>query len=569
MGGLVCFFVLSPALFTPWGFGADYTNHIWLVWQQGLAISHSGHPTLYLQTPSGIFQPLYGFYGGTLYASVGALSALLGNHAYTAYLISIGAAAAIAYGGMWWLGRQLGLSRWVAHLPAFVVVTAAYYLTDAYARGAWTELVALSAVPLFVAGVTRLLTGPWRAGPVTLFVLGTLVMTGSHNLTLLWSALILAPLTVAVWLAVGEARPAPSRIAAVGSLGLAAVGINAWFLLLDIAHGSDVRVWVINQGFVENEFSKFFFFDNLGNVLDPLRHFPVQSTTYGLVIAAPVAAFALSLALTGLAWPQLRRTARALKAIWLILLAAMAVLVVMLVMPASWWLTLGSPFTSIQYPYRLAGWLMLAVAVQLAISLRFARGLPETRRQIAGILAAALVLATVVQATAQLYPRARVDGRVNEDIHARSSAFANGPTTPPDTYYDPFSYADASLPEVNPPPGRLYYLPIPSPGQTRLEVTLPRPRDSGPVSTTVAGGPYAVRLEGVRVVGRNNGGAIVVKPPPGRGPVRLSVIADAGTLELVGVIVSLLSLAACVGLVVVLALRRRLPLSSPTHSDLP
>jgi hypothetical protein len=51
--------------------------------------------------------------------------------------------------------------------------------------------------------------------------------------------------------------------------------------------------------------------------------------------------------------------------------------------------------------------------------------------------------------------------------------------------------------------------------------------------------------------------------------VRLSVIADAGTLELVGVIVSLLSLAACVGLVVVLALRRRLPLSSPTHSDLP
>lgn len=178
VGASICLFVLSPALFTPWGFGKDYANHLWLIWQQGLAISQTGHPTLYLQTPNGIFEPFYGFYGGTLYAVAGAVSALFGNHAYPVYVASIGAAAALAYGGMWWLGRQLGLSRWVAHLPAIVFVTAAYYLTDAYARGAWPEFIALSAAPMFLAGGARLLTGQWRAGPVALFVLGTVMMTG-------------------------------------------------------------------------------------------------------------------------------------------------------------------------------------------------------------------------------------------------------------------------------------------------------------------------------------------------------------------------------------------------------
>ncbi len=118
---------------------------------------------------------------------------------------------------MWWLGRQIGLSRWAAHLPGFVVVTAAYYLTDAYARGAWTELVALSAVPMFLAGGVRLLSGPWKPAPVALFALATIVLTGSHNLTLLWSALVIGPAAVVAWLLsaatvprhAGSRRPPP------------------------------------------------------------------------------------------------------------------------------------------------------------------------------------------------------------------------------------------------------------------------------------------------------------------------------------------------------------------------
>ncbi len=558
VGLLACLFVLSPALFTPWGFGVDYTNHLWLVWQQGLAISNSGHPTLYLQQPSGVFEPFYGFYGGTLYAVAGASSALLGNHPYPVYVASIGAAAALAYGGMWWLGRQLGLSRRVAHLPAFVVVTAAYYITDAYARGAWPELVALSAVPMFIAGAARLLTGRWRAGPVALFAIATVALTGSHNLTLLWSVLVIGPVAAAVWVTAGTARPSARRLAMTAGLAVVAAGVNAWFLVLDVSHSGDVQAWLQNEDFVEHAFRHYFYFDNLGVILDPLRGVPSQSTTYGLAIAAPVAAFALSVVLAGLAWPRLSQVGRGPRALWVILFVAMAALVGLIAMPAGWWIAIGPPFTDIQFPYRLAGWLLIVVALQLAVSLRFARGLEGPRRDVASILTVCLVALTVVQATGQMYAGPRLDGEVNHGVHPQKAAFANGPTTAPWTFYDPYSYADASLPVVETEEGRTITLPVPRPGATRTTIEVSWPPGSPPIPTNVAVGPYAARVEGAAVVGRTPGGGIVVKPPAKGGTVRLTVVADAGGLQTIAAIVSILCLLTVLGLLAALAAGPRL-----------
>src|SRR3954453_13789292 len=90
-------------------------------------------------------------------------------------------------GGWGWLGRQAGLGGWVAHAPALIYVTAAYVLTNAYARGTWPELVATSAIPLVIAGGWWLLRAPrWRAGPVAAWVIAVVLFTGSHNLTLAW-----------------------------------------------------------------------------------------------------------------------------------------------------------------------------------------------------------------------------------------------------------------------------------------------------------------------------------------------------------------------------------------------
>jgi hypothetical protein len=555
-GGCVCLFVLSPALFTPWGFGPDYTNHLWLIWQQGLAISATGHPTLYLQTSTGIFEPLFGFYGGTLYAGAGAASALLGNHPYPIYVGSIGAGAALAYGGMWWIGRQLGLSRWPAHLPAFIFVTAAYYLTDIYARGAWTEFVALSSIPMFTAAGARLLTKEWRAGPVALFVLATTLLTGSHNITLFWSVVVVGPIVVVTWVLAGRSRPSLCAVAATAGLALVATGINAWFLALDLVHGGDSKVGSGPDGFFW-EFTKAF--DTLGAILSPLRHQPADSTTFGLIIVAPVAAFALSLVLAGLAWPGLRRAGTWLLGFWLILLAAMVILIGLMTMPERGWHTLGTPFTLIQFPFRLAGWLTLAIAVQLAASLRLARDLSGFRRRLAIGLAAGLVLLTVAQSVRQLYAGARVEGSVNGDLHPREVAFAKGPTTPPKTFYADSNYADGSQPVVAVPRHRAVTLPVPSPGQERLVARVPMPPGPAPVVTNVAGGPYVVRIEGVRVLGRSLPGMAVIKPPPGRHRwATVVVVADGGTLQLVAGVISILCLVTSLGLIIALAVQSHL-----------
>lgn len=550
VGVVVCLFVLSPALFTPWGFGPDFSNHLWLIWQQGLAISHAGHPTLFLQTPGGIFEPFFGFYGGTLYAVVGAASAILGDRPYPVYIASIGLATALAYGGMWWLGRQLALSRPVAHLPAIVFVTGAYFLTDVYARGAWPEFVALSAVPMFLAAGARLLSGPWQAGPVALFVLASVLITGSHNITLFWGVVVIGPIAVLAWYTAGRVRPSLTAVAKVVALALLAVGINAWFLGLDLTHSGDTMVGAnphINWAFTQ-------YFDTLGVVLNPVRSTPAESDTYGLTISAPVGALALSVVIVGLAWREGRRVERWLRSMWLILLAAMVVLIWMMVMPGSWWRALGSPFILIQFPYRLAGWLLLAIAVQLAVSLRLAQTLKGRRRLVVAGLAFVLLITTIIQASAQMYSGGRLDGSANGTAHVRQTAFANGPAKPPATYYDAHSYADASLPVIKTMPSRVILLPEPPLGGTHLSATVPLPPGHQPIATNIAAGPYVASVGGLKVIGRTAGGGIVLKPPHGVKSAHLEITADGGTQQMIAVIVSISCILGFFGLLLMLSI---------------
>jgi hypothetical protein len=518
-----------------------------------VAISNLGHPTLYLQSGQGIFEPFYAFYGGTLYAAVGALSSLLGNHAYPVYVASIGASTAIAYYGMWWLGRQLGLSRWVAHLPAFIAVTAAYYLTDVYARGAWPEFVAISAVPLFIAAALRLLSAPWRAWPVAAFLFATVVLTGSHNVTLFWAVIVIGLIAVVAYLAIGAARPSLRTVAAVIGVAVLGTGVNAWFLLIDLTRASDTLAWAQGKN---NIYETLFFFNNVGNVLDPLRNFPAESTTYGLVIAAPVAAFVFSAVLVGLAWDKFRTGSRPLRIVWWILMAAMAVLVVLMVMPASWWLALGTPFIDIQFPYRLAAWLLLAVAVQLAISLWFVRGLGGSRRTIAIGLGLTLVVVTVIQASFQLYAGPRMDHETGYDIHPRTAAFEQGPSNPPISYYGSDVYGDYSKPYVKTAPTRILVLPVPEPGQTTLEADVQFPPGHGPLATNVAAGPYVIQIEGVKWVGRTLNGLAVVEPErPNARTAHVVVRADAGGVETAGVVISIACLIGSLALIAWIAIR--------------
>src|SRR5439155_19099184 len=183
--------IASPLLFTSDGFAPDFTNAIWLArYQQHLIAAHL-HPTLFLHTDQlGVFYPQFAFYGGTLFALTGALAAALGGSTIVAFEIVTVAAIAAAYGGVFWLARQLGVRGLLAHAPALVFVTSAYYVTDLYGRGAWEEFMAVSALPLMLAASLRLLRGRWRAGPVACLVAASVVFSGSHNITLLWGSTV-------------------------------------------------------------------------------------------------------------------------------------------------------------------------------------------------------------------------------------------------------------------------------------------------------------------------------------------------------------------------------------------
>jgi len=157
----VVLLVSSPALFTRKPFMADYVNSLWLSWVQGHAIADGIVPSYFLHTTSqGVFNPLYAFYGGPLWSVFGAAAAILGGHIVIAFVGVTAVAIGAAYGGTLWLARQCGVQGLLAHVPALVFPTSAYYVTNLYGRGALAEFMATSAIPLLIASAYHLLRAP-------------------------------------------------------------------------------------------------------------------------------------------------------------------------------------------------------------------------------------------------------------------------------------------------------------------------------------------------------------------------------------------------------------------------
>jgi hypothetical protein len=192
------------------------------------------------------------------------------------------------YGGILWLGREFGLRGLAAHAPALTAVTSAYYVTNLYGRGDWTEfMVTSSLAPLVASGVYLVRADAWRAFSMAIFVASAMLFTAGHNITLLWGTAIGLGTLLILWLAQGASRSLPyRRLAMLGGLGLAGALVNAWYLLPDIAYATKVAIghsapppsslWAHTKGF------------NLpGVVLDPLRRVPSESSTPALYVQAP------------------------------------------------------------------------------------------------------------------------------------------------------------------------------------------------------------------------------------------------------------------------------------------
>jgi hypothetical protein len=550
---LAVLLIASPVLFTSDGFGPDFTNAIWLVGYQQHVIAAHLHPTLFLQSQQGVFYPLFAFYGGTLFALTGALAALLGGSTILAFEVVTVAAIAAAYGGLFWLARQLGVKGLLAHAPAIVFVTSAIYVTNLYGRGAWTEFVAVSMLPLVLAASLRLVRGRLSVGPVAGLVAASAVFSGSHNITLLWGSTLAVVVLAVYWLLSGRSRELPwRRILAVAGLIALGVGLNGWFLLPDLRYAHDTIIsgetilWRATG-----------IFNTFGVIFDPLRTVPSESGTPALYVQAPVLALIWGLAAAPFSWRY--RPLRAGVATALIVLAGLLVLI----MSSGAWSLLPSFFQQTQFAYRLQTYVTLACAGlvlvgALALTRRADSG-RATRSDRALALGLGLVVAFSLALGAwQLWvPSTHLYEAHFASLPNRAEALRGPRTLLPRSWYARADYGDRSLPVLG-TTAQFTFAPA-HVKNNRLAGSVSLPPGLQPFATNIAGGPYLVHVGGgVRVVGRTPEGFLVLeRTTNGSQPVPVELGARLSAPVVLGRITTAVSAALLLALAVAAAIRRR------------
>jgi hypothetical protein len=548
-GTLVALVVAAPMLFTESGFAVDFTNHLWLVWAEGNALAQAGHPSYFLNVwQGGVFYPWFAFYGGSLYAIVGGISELTGGHPVLAYVGVTTLVIAGSYLGMVWLGRELGLRGWSSHAPALVVVTSAYYITNLYGRGAWTEFMATAVIaPLLASGVHLVRASRWRPWPILVFVASAVIFTGSHNITLLWGSTVAVIAGVTIWLALGMPRRLPvRRLAMLAGLGIASVLVNAWYLVPDIAYAGDVRAHIYTLAIAGASF-----FDTPGILLDPLRTVPAESTTPALYVQAPVWFLAWGL-FAGALLLRRGRSGDRLGRAWIGIVILIGLLLGMIMLTPVW-SVVPFPFDEIQFPYRLSSYVYYAVGGLVlvgALALQRSsveggagRAVRALRVGLAGVCAVSIGLCVWQQWVPNtLFPRLSYSNR-GEALVAVNRL--------PRSWYDPGSYLDDSAPVVTVPPERSLIIEPSEVHGDRFAAWVQVPPGLAPIQTNIAGGSYLVHISGLTWLGRNEDGfAVVRRERQGSGPVHVVVQTTASAAITLGWAASI---AACLTVLAILA----------------
>jgi hypothetical protein len=560
---LAILLIASPLLFTRDGFAPDFTNGIWFSSYQQHAIVAHLHPTLFLQTQRlGVFNPTFAFYGATLFALTGALGAVLGGATVLAFEVMTLIAIAAAYGGLFWLARQLGVRGAIAHAPAIVFVTSAYYITDLYGRGAWAEFMAVSALPLVMAASLRLVRGRWRVGPIACLVGASMVFSGSHNITLLWGSTLAAAALVCYWLLSGRSRTLPwRRMAATAGLFALGVGLNAWFLLPDVSYAHDT---LVSTDIIP--WSDTAMFNAAGVIFDPLRTVPSGSETPALYVQIPVLVLIWAFLALPMAWRY--RRLRPGVATALVVLAGLLALI----MSESLYKLLPSLWQQIQFAYRLQTYvtltcagLVLLGALALTRRAQSGRATRADRRLRLG-LGLAVGWGVALSAWQLWVPGTHINEPYYSSYSNRAEALKDPPTVLPEKSWNAGNnFGDRSLPivaatntiTVNPT----------AVNDDRFAGSGSLPPGTQPFATNIIAGPYLVHVGGdVRVIGRTETGYLVLqRTTAGTQPARVELKPRLGAPVLLGRIVTAVSAVLLLALVIAVAVRGR----GRSASDLP
>ncbi len=532
--------VSAPMLLTRSGFADDFTNSMWMVLAAGRGFVQAGHPSFFVNTATlGVFYPLFAFYGGPLYTYTGVASELLGGNAEVVFIAATMFAIFALYGSILWLGREFGLCGLAAHAPALTVITSAYYITDLYGRGAWTEFMVTAAFgPLVASGVHLVRAAKWRMLPIATFVSSVVLLTAGHNITLLWGPTLGVLALVIVWLALGAPRRLPyRRLALLAGLGLVGVLINAWFLLPDLAFASKVAA-AHNGRTTTSLWTTMKEFNSPSTLLYPLRRVPRESTTPALFVQAPVWFMVWGCLATGLLiWRP--SVGGALRRIWLSSIVMVALLLGMIMLKPFWQLV-HYPFSAIEMPYRLGSYLYYATAglvllAALALERVAVRGGPQRALTCLRVALLGAVAVSVALCMWQIWvPETRSGGSYANRGDALASANAM-----PKSWYSVDDYSDWQAKTVPVPDNRTLLIPPSEVRGDRFDEWMNVPPGPQPIQTNIIGGSYLVHIGGLRLVGRNSEDfAIVKRIGGGNGPVRVVVETTVGVAVEAGRILS-------------------------------
>ncbi len=374
----------------------DWFLHEWYIWHQEGALRAQGLPSLFAQDTSGVFDPHFAFYGGTLYTISALIALVVGHHA--AYLITWALAFAMAYGAWFWLARQAGLGPWTSHVPAVAFVTSTWYLSAAYVLGSWAQTIAFGALLLGLAAAVSILRADrLRPLPALAFAVAVVLYTGSHNLTLVWGTTVLLIVGVVAFTIIPSLR---SLITRQGLLRLAVVAVpavlvNAWFLLPAIAYQSHTLIA-----------------SDVTAAHNMLRS-TIDGTTPGHLfslgrerVAPDYPRFAWQLPILVTAWivaglliMRPKRNSPWLRAAVLLLVVAVGTWALMT--RSSIVLGLPHPYDMLQNPFRLEAYINLAISGALIATLVLTHRAGPRRRLWAWAIAGILVV-SVVQARQQV-----------------------------------------------------------------------------------------------------------------------------------------------------------------------
>ena len=537
---LVPITLFAPMALTWSAFATDWGNHMFLVATMERSIRQLGRPSYFVHTSdAGLFFPFFAFYGGTLYAITAVLGIVMGSPV-RAYVASYGLGFTMTYAGMYWLARLTALRSLLAHVPAIVTVTGAYYLTNAYGRGAWPEFIAVSAIPLLIAGAVDMVIGRRPRIRALVAVYGaTVIFSGSHNITLLYGTLFLLLVLLAGAFALGPVavRLHFRRLALLGLVLVLAAGTNFWFLLPDLVYAGQTPIGHATQIY-------YLEFDKASVLFSPWRTTGVPDAPE-LFVQVSVYVLAWSLAMLAIAARarigsrQARRFAAAIVALGAGLL--------ILTMVDEFWEHAPSLLLQIQFPYRLQSYVLLLTAAASLLAIHAAQRL--RRRRLAFATLAVALACQVGLAEWQVWtPPTYVSG----------SLFAGvaGTGRMPHTWYGGSPYRIPSGPLVRP----TARVAIPAELVHDDRITVPMPQAPGVYATAIADSPFVGISGSATDIGHTSDFSVAVAPVGTEGaPSVLTVAPRVPAAQWIGDVVSVVCPLALIALCASMWWRRRRP----------